>query len=248
MYRGADDGLDDCIESDNVLRGVQEITSDLKSTPLQTLQEVKVVEQGAGVLQGAGVISLIQCDPGFVTKNEKFPPSNSTGQGVTSVEQGAGVLQGVAVENEIQCDPEILTKGDQEKTERCPNQTLQEVPVVEQGAGVLQGDGVNRTIQYDQRKIETKWADEKKVKGVQEKTEQECMGTELVEEIQYEQDFNEMKILTEVQGDNSVQCADDKMHSEVQSDTIPNAEEYNIHYDLEILTQGAKEKFYRVMN
>ena len=87
----------------------------------------------------------------------------------------------MVVENEIQCDPEKLTKGDQEKIERGPNQTLQEVPVVEQGAGVIQGDGVNRTIQYDQGKIATKWADKKKVKGVQEKAEQECKGTELVE-------------------------------------------------------------------
>ena len=65
-----------------------------------------MLEQGAGVLQGAGVI---QCDPGFVTKDVQQKVKSSplqTPQGVTSVEQGAGVLQGGTVENEIQCDPE----------------------------------------------------------------------------------------------------------------------------------------------
>ena len=85
---GADDCLDDCRESDNVLKSAQEIMSELKSTPLQTLQEVTAVEQGAGVLQGAGVSSVIRCDPGFVTKgcttkNEKFSTSNSTGADVS---------------------------------------------------------------------------------------------------------------------------------------------------------------------
>ena len=112
---------------------------------------------------------------------------------------------------------------------------------MEQGAGVLQGDGVSRTIQYDQGKIGTKCADEQKVKGVQEKAEQECKGTELVDEIQYEQDFNEMTILTDGQGDHSVQCADDKMQSEVQSDTSPNAEGYSVQYDLDTVMQGAQE-------
>ena len=84
---GAYDCLDDCRESDNVLKGAKEITS-LKSTPLQTPQEVKVVEQGAGVLQGAGVSSVIQCDPGFVTKDVKQKVKScplQTPQGVTSV-------------------------------------------------------------------------------------------------------------------------------------------------------------------
>ena len=68
---GADDSHDDCAESDNVLQGAQEITSDLKSSPLQTLQEVKVVEQGAGVLQGAGVMHTTPHPPHHTTP----PPS-----------------------------------------------------------------------------------------------------------------------------------------------------------------------------
>ena len=113
---GADNGNDYCVENENVIQGVQKIISDLKSTPIQTLQEVKVIEQGAGVLQGDGVI---QCDPGFVTKDVQQKVKSSplqTPQGVTSMEQGAGVLEGGPVENDLQCDPEVFeTKCADEK-------------------------------------------------------------------------------------------------------------------------------------
>ena len=77
----AGDDHDDCVEIveiENVIQGVQEkIISD----------KVKIIEQRAGVLQGAGDV---QCDPGFVTKDVQEKMNSSplqTPQGVTTVEQ-----------------------------------------------------------------------------------------------------------------------------------------------------------------
>ena len=65
------------------------------------------------------------------------------------------------------------------------------------------------------------------------------MGTKLVEKIQYDNDLNAMTILTEVQGDHVVKCADEKIQNELQSDTNPNVK---CSEQVDELTMCEKEK------